>query len=71
MKLFTTPGKGNRKTIALTEAGINLANNTVRRLLQAELEAVRKIGKKRMEQFIQLYSELFRVCFLNHNHAEA
>ena len=36
-----------------------MANNTVRRLLQAELEAVRKIGKECMEQFIQLYSELF------------
>ncbi len=59
VKLFTTPGEGNRKTIALTEAGINLANNTVRRLLRAELKAFKKMGKERMEQFIQLYSELF------------
>ncbi len=59
MKVITFPGKGNRKAIALMEAGINLANNTVRRLLRAELKAVRKMGKERMEQFIQLYSELF------------
>ena len=59
MKVITFPGKGNRKAIALTEAGINMANNTVRRLLRAELKAFKKMGKERMEQFIQLYSELF------------
>ena len=59
VKLFATPGMGNRKTIALTATGIELANNTVRRLLRAELEAVKKMGKERMEQFILLYSELF------------
>lgn len=51
VKLFTAPGMGNRKTIVLTATGIELANNTVRRLLRAELEAVKKMGKERMEQF--------------------
>ena len=59
VKLFTTPGMGNRKTIALTETGMDLANTTVRRLLKAELRAVKNMGTKRTEQFIRLYSELF------------
>ena len=59
VKLFTTPGMGNRKTIALTETGMDLANTTVRRLLKAELRAVKNMGTKRTEQFIKLYSELF------------
>ena len=59
VKLFTTPGMGNRKTIELTETGMDLANTTVRRLLKAELRAVKNMGTKRTEQFIKLYSELF------------
>ena len=59
VKLFTTPGMGNRKTIALTETGMDLANSTVWRLLKAELRAVKNMGTERAEQFIQLYSELF------------
>ena len=59
VKLFTTPGMGNRKIIALTETGMDLANTTVRRLLKAELRAVKNMGTKRTEQFIKLYSELF------------
>lgn len=59
VKLFTTPGMGNRKTIALTETGMDLANTTVRRLLKAELRALKNMGTERAEQFIQLYSELF------------
>lgn len=59
VKLFTAPGMGNRKTIALTETGMDLANTTVRRLLKAELCAVKNMGTERVELFIQLYSELF------------
>ncbi len=59
VKLFTTPGMGNRKIIALTETGMDLANTTVRRLLKAELRALKNMGTERVEQFIQLYSELF------------
>ena len=59
VKLFTTPGMGNRKTIALTETGMDLANTTVRRLLKAELRALKNMGTERVEQFIKLYSELF------------
>ena len=59
VKLFTTPGMGNRKIIVLTETGMDLANTTVRRLLKAELRALKNMGTERVEQFIQLYSELF------------
>ena len=58
LELRIIPGMRNRKTIQLTDAGKNLANNTVVRLLNAELRAVEAMGDNRMEQFISLYTEL-------------
>jgi len=58
LELRIIPGMRNRKTIQLTDAGKDLANNTVVRLLNAELRAVEAMGDNRMEQFISLYTEL-------------
>ena len=58
LELSIIPGTRNRKTILLTDAGKELANNTVVRLLNAELRAVETMGDDRMEQFVTLYMEL-------------
>ncbi|MBR5427344.1 MAG: MarR family transcriptional regulator [Clostridia bacterium] len=59
VELQIVPGTRNRKTILLTEAGTKLANDTVKRMYEAELRAVEAMGTEKMEQFNNLYSEFF------------
>ena len=59
VELQIVPGTHNRKTILLTEAGTKLANDTVKRMYEAELRAVKAMGTEKMEQFNNLYSEFF------------
>ena len=59
VELQIVPGTHNRKTILLTEAGTKLANDTVKRMYEAELRAVEAMGTEKMEQFNNLYSEFF------------
>ena len=59
VELRIVPGTRNRKTIILTEAGTKLANDTVKRMYEAELRAVESMGEQKMEQFSKLYSEFF------------
>ena len=59
VNLHTIPTAGNRKIIMLTQKGRDLTNETVRRLLRAELLAVHNMGSDRIYQFIKLYTELF------------
>ena len=59
VELQIVSGARNRKTILLTEAGRKLADDTVKRMYQAELRAVEDMGEKRMERFRELYAEFF------------
>ena len=59
VNLHTIPTAGNRKIIMLTQKGRDLTNETVRRLLRAELLAVNNMGSERIYKFIKLYTELF------------
>ena len=59
VKLEMIPGTKNRKKVLLTTAGTELAVNSVGRMRNAELHAVRSMGEKRMKQFANLYSEFF------------
>lgn len=59
VELKAVPGTRNRKTILLTETGKALAEETVLRMVQAELQAVEKMGEEKMERFSELYSEFF------------
>ena len=57
--LMMIPHTKNRKKILLTEAGKDLAANTVEKMRVAEMGAVRNMGEKRMKQFVKLFSEFF------------
>lgn len=59
VELKAVPGTRNRKTILLTETGKALAEETVLRMVRAELQAVEKMGEEKMERFSELYSEFF------------
>lgn len=59
VELKAVPGTRNRKTILLTEAGKALAEETVMRMYQAELQAVEAMGEEKMERFGKLYLEFF------------
>ena len=59
VELKAVPGTRNRKTILLTEAGKAVAEKTVLRMVQAELQAVEVMGQERMECFAELYTAFF------------
>ena len=59
VELQVVPGTRNRKTILMTEAGRKLAEDTVKRMYEAELRAVGNMGEEKMERFSKLYSEFF------------
>ena len=59
IELAMIPGTRNRKKITLTEAGNEMANNTVSRMYQAECRAVEQMGVERMTQDIELYRDFF------------
>ena len=59
VELQIVPGTRNRKTILLTDTGRKLAEDTVKRMYEAELRAVENMGEKKMEQFRKLYSDFF------------
>ena len=59
VELQIIPGTRNRKTILLTDMGRKLAEDTIKRMFEAELRAVENMGKQKMEQFSKLYSEFF------------
>ena len=59
LELSSIPGTRNKKKLALTEAGKNLADNTVVRMRKAECSAVEEMGKDRMGLFAELYREFF------------
>lgn len=59
VELQIVPGTRNRKTILLTDTGRKLAENTVKRMYEAELRAAANMGEKKMERFSKLYSEFF------------
>ena len=59
LELSPIPGTRNKKKLALTEAGNNLANYTVVRMRKAECSAVEEMGTDRMGLFAELYREFF------------
>ena len=59
VELQIVPGTRNRKTILLTDTGRKLAEDTVKRMYEAELRAVGNMGEQKMECFRILYSEFF------------
>ena len=62
VELFMIPGTRNKKKITLTVEGKREAESTVLRMRKAELAAVTKMGKEKMEQYTMLYKELYS-CF--------
>lgn len=59
VKLQIIPGTRNRKTILLTETGRKLAEDTVKRMYDAELRAVGNMGEQKMKRFNELHTEFF------------
>ena len=59
LELSPIPGTRNKKKLELTEAGKNLADNTVARIRKAECRAVEEMGTDRMGLFAELYKEFF------------
>ena len=57
--LQIVPGTRNRKTILLTETGRKLAEDTVKRVYEAELRAVETMGEQKMNRLYELYTEFF------------
>lgn len=52
-------GGSQRKKLLLTENGKELAEKTVRHILNAEQRAVERMGKEKIEQYISLYREFY------------
>ena len=48
-----------RKKINLTAEGKRFAEQTVRRILNAEKRAVERMGQKKIERYIELYGEFY------------
>ena len=59
LELTPIPGTKNKKKITLTEQGRKLAEGTVVRIRRAEVQAVKDMGKQKMEQFLTLYREFY------------
>ena len=59
LELTPIPGTKNKKKITLTEQGRKLAEGTVVRIRRAEVQAVKDLGKQKMEQFLTLYREFY------------
>ena len=59
LELTPIPGTKNKKKITLTEQGRKLAEGTVVRIRRAEVQAVKDMGKQKIEQFLTLYREFY------------
>ena len=59
LKLEVIPNTKNEKKILLTNKGLNLAQNTVLKLRNAESRAVENMGKEKMLKFMELYGEFY------------
>lgn len=59
IKLEVIAGTRNKKNIILTDSGLKTVNETVKKLRLAEIQAIKKMGTKKLEDFIFLYKELF------------
>ncbi len=60
VELTMIPGTRNKKKITLTDAGKELAENTVNRLFRAECRAAEQMGEERMTAYTELYHDFFR-----------
>lgn len=58
VRLETNPASRSSKFVILTDEGKQAAEGTVCRILSAEAKAVENVGKKKMQQFIDLQEEL-------------
>ena len=52
-------GTRNKKSVTLTKAGRDLADQTVGKMYQAECRAVERMGDERMTQFYKLYQAFY------------
>ena len=59
VELTMIPGTRNRKRIILTETGTELADQTVKRMFQAECRAVDQMGADHMSKYMELYREFY------------
>lgn len=59
-ELKMIPGTRNKKSVTLTKAGRDLAEQTVGKMYLAECRAVERMGDERMTQFYALYRDFFR-----------
>ena len=57
VELEPLPDARNRKSLRLTEAGVELAEQTVARLRAAEEGAVRVLGNKKARLYVELHNE--------------
>ena len=58
VQLETVPTARTSKNILLTDEGQHAADETVARILSAEAQAVKAMGKGKMDQYITLHEEL-------------
>lgn len=58
IELQKIPGS-KRKRMTLTPEGRKIAEETVSRMLSAELRAVERMGEKKIAEYISLYSEFY------------
>lgn len=61
LELAMIPGTKNKKKITLTDLGIRIVNNTVKKLRSAEERAVLELGVENIRRYIELYDEFYRV----------
>ena len=58
-ELAMIPGTRNKKSVTLTKAGRDLADQTVGKMYRTECRAVERMGDERMTQFYELYRDFF------------
>lgn len=59
LELKHSKNNNKDKIIALTNKGRLLIRNKVSNIRSKEISAVKKMGKKKMEEFVKLYSEFY------------
>ena len=57
VSLEMIPGTRNRKRILLTKEGEAFTENTVGKLVKAEINAMSEMGDEKMQQYIELHDE--------------
>ena len=61
IRLEVIPGTKNRKRILLTEAGKAFTENTVSKVLSAEINSVKKFGIDKMQEYLALQEEYLEI----------